>query len=63
MQKNEIMIIFSSGTRLLGKRLPIITDSGLHFTKNMAECRVSKPSQNMSVPPILSLLSSIFLET
>ena len=34
MKKNEIMVVFSSDTRLLGKYLHKITVSGLYFTKN-----------------------------
>ena len=64
MQKNEIMTIFSSGTRLLGKHLPKITDSGLYFAKNRPETHFLRDfmttwlsvelasSQNMRVPPI-----------
>ena len=37
MKKNEIMVVFSSDTRLLGKNQHKITVSGLYFTKNRPE--------------------------
>ena len=37
MKLNKIVVIFSSYTRLLGKRWHKITVSGLYFTKNRPE--------------------------
>ena len=37
MKKNDIMVIFSSGTWLLGKHWPKITVSGLYVTINRPE--------------------------